>query len=441
MATARERTIARLRNLERPIAQEDWTGIGNLVARATAKGEQWPRILPILEPLVTRITQDPTGMNACFCMEAVGLSMHAHWKLRHKTEALELAVLLLRHAPPCLEAMRANKDPHNLVVLAAKRVFIAGVIFMEVERWQDALDALLLMESFCQPIVERAMKQKVIRSEEECTLFEDTDWLVRQAATNIASLYMKTNNHAAGLKRMEAIVFPDGQLNPGLDIASNLQVFRVLGSAYSREGLLDKAYATWKLAFENCGLGGLCSQDGMVIACGLSTALRSMCQHARSLEVFTRLLDQGNAYAQRTRYVTPDEKRAGLVADYAQFCAFRKARRWHNPQDTEAWRVCNACDTVYKDMAICAGCMRATYCNKECQRADWSKHREQCDVCERCECVIRAKHVPKCGHCKFTRYCSWRCRAADWPKHKVNCDTYRHFREQSEKKAASLIVI
>ena len=37
-------------------------------------------------------------------------------------------------------------------------------------------------------------------------------------------------------------------------------------------------------------------------------------------------------------------------------------------------------------------------------------------------CGTMARHMMKCSRCKFARYCSVGCQRADWTRHRLECD-------------------
>jgi hypothetical protein len=85
----------------------------------------------------------------------------------------------------------------------------------------------------------------------------------------------------------------------------------------------------------------------------------------------------------------------------------------------------------------CTKCRLVCYCSRECQSADFPKHKKICQVpssnvttcttevtCLReayikCVCGKRANN--KCGKCLMVSYCSRECQIADFPIHKQLC--------------------
>lgn len=86
------------------------------------------------------------------------------------------------------------------------------------------------------------------------------------------------------------------------------------------------------------------------------------------------------------------------------------------------FRMCNHCSNIKEGMETCIGCCCVWYCNKECQLADWERHKQQCCVCFQCDTPInRDSKIMKCSACKKTKYCNRECQKLDWKKHKEIC--------------------
>jgi tetratricopeptide (TPR) repeat protein len=68
------------------------------------------------------------------------------------------------------------------------------------------------------------------------------------------------------------------------------------------------------------------------------------------------------------------------------------------------FRLCNHCEMIMEGMMFCTGCMKAWYCNEECQLADWTKHKPNCYVCQLCDTIVYHDPLPESG----LLYCS-RC--------------------------------
>jgi hypothetical protein len=84
--------------------------------------------------------------------------------------------------------------------------------------------------------------------------------------------------------------------------------------------------------------------------------------------------------------------------------------------------LCNHCMKISDDMKFCTGCVKAWYCNEECQLADWTKHKPHCYVCQLCDKVL--SHIvpfPHCSICKKTYYCGEECQKEHWKDHKDVC--------------------
>ena len=76
---------------------------------------------------------------------------------------------------------------------------------------------------------------------------------------------------------------------------------------------------------------------------------------------------------------------------------------------------CDICKTVY-------------YCSRNCQRIDWMRHKQICEladeipdiICSNYQCTAVADGV--CGKCKVAYYCSKECQESHWSVHKKLCN-------------------
>ena len=64
-----------------------------------------------------------------------------------------------------------------------------------------------------------------------------------------------------------------------------------------------------------------------------------------------------------------------LDEKYEEVKSITKIGVCHNPQCSFPNRMVERSKTMY-----CSRCRCATYCSRECQRADWSRHKEYCDI-------------------------------------------------------------
>jgi len=100
--------------------------------------------------------------------------------------------------------------------------------------------------------------------------------------------------------------------------------------------------------------------------------------------------------------------------------------------------VCAACGKASDTLKKCSRCKNISYCSQSCQVNDWSKHKISCQISTKEEkpedyvpsdhtidmCVVCGKAsdtLKKCSRCKNISYCSKNCQLNDWTKHKTNC--------------------
>jgi hypothetical protein len=118
---------------------------------------------------------------------------------------------------------------------------------------------------------------------------------------------------------------------------------------------------------------------------------------------------------------------------------------------------CAACDIVAENLLQCKRCRNVYYCNKKCQKNNWSIHSKDCKVkhdlpteeiddffdpsiinipkiiphqriCEYClKSEPENERYSKCGKCKTARYCSVECQKHDWKVHKKICSVVGSF--------------
>jgi tetratricopeptide (TPR) repeat protein len=82
------------------------------------------------------------------------------------------------------------------------------------------------------------------------------------------------------------------------------------------------------------------------------------------------------------------------------------------------FRMCSCCGAVSEAINTCP-CVRAWYCNAECQLQHWPAHKPNCSVCFYCSTVLTK--VKRCSRCQQAKYCNAACQTAHWSEHKKDC--------------------
>ncbi len=82
------------------------------------------------------------------------------------------------------------------------------------------------------------------------------------------------------------------------------------------------------------------------------------------------------------------------------------------------FRMCSWCGAVSEAINTCP-CVRAWYCNADCQLQHWPTHKPHCSVCFQCSTVLTK--VLHCSRCKQAKYCNAVCQTAHWSVHKKEC--------------------
>src|SRR6266496_2928615 len=93
----------------------------------------------------------------------------------------------------------------------------------------------------------------------------------------------------------------------------------------------------------------------------------------------------------------------------------------------------------------CSKC-KVRYCNKECQKADYSFHKTLCisiyNYKKGGDCTVCWEYAEKlkiCGKCNIARYCSKECQLEHWPKHKNWCKIPEEIPNFADQKVLSKI--
>jgi hypothetical protein len=83
------------------------------------------------------------------------------------------------------------------------------------------------------------------------------------------------------------------------------------------------------------------------------------------------------------------------------------------------FRMCSCCGAVSEAINTCP-CVRAWYCDADCQLQHWPTHKPHCSVCFQCSTVLTK--VLDCSRCKQAKYCNnAACQTVHWSVHKKEC--------------------
>ena len=114
----------------------------------------------------------------------------------------------------------------------------------------------------------------------------------------------------------------------------------------------------------------------------------AICSMVGALEIYGTYSDQ-TVKERRTINVTI-RMWGGNGLDLVKFVAKRLQctclKKLHNAMRKKVAKVglCFGCQTQFprSELYVCTGCMYAEYCSRDCQRADWSDHKEDCGNAE-----------------------------------------------------------
>jgi len=97
---------------------------------------------------------------------------------------------------------------------------------------------------------------------------------------------------------------------------------------------------------------------------------------------------------------------------------------------------CSYCGSASENLKHCTRCKRVSYCSRSCQKSDWPTHKNICqdseakseavqaaaesrDACDYCGST--SDTLKRCTRCMKVSYCDRQCQQTDWSKHKVLC--------------------
>lgn len=102
----------------------------------------------------------------------------------------------------------------------------------------------------------------------------------------------------------------------------------------------------------------------------------------------------------------------------------------HTHESKKSHRICSFCGTQNINAKLCSRCKTAYYCNADCQKSDWKKHKIICKmmmqtdtkinrICIYCKSITTTS-IP-CNNCK-AYYCNINCQKKDKNRHEENCN-------------------
>ena len=162
----------------------------------------------------------------------------------------------------------------------------------------------------------------------------------------------------------------------------------------------------------------------MCAACGKTTDTLKKCSRCKNISYCSKSCQQSDWSKHKTNCQIPMKE--------------EKAEDYSSPDRTRD--VCAACGKTSDTLKKCSRCSSISYCSKSCQQHDWMKHKTSCQIPmkeERPEsysssdstrdmcaaCGKTSDTLKKCSRCSSISYCSKNCQQNDWSKHKTNCQS------------------
>jgi len=120
-------------------------------------------------------------------------------------------------------------------------------------------------------------------------------------------------------------------------------------------------------------------------------------------------------------------------------------------------RECNTCGKLSKRLKDCTPCRMVSYCDRNCQQADWRRHKSMCgayeekseglkpmdDIKDACaSCGKTSDTLKKCTGCRRVSYCDRNCQKAHRSVHKTACgsqSTLNMTKELSTQTSATVL--
>lgn len=162
-----------------------------------------------------------------------------------------------------------------------------------------------------------------------------------------------------------------------------------------------------------------------------------------------RQFEMAFAYMETVRLVYKDtlgnqHEKTIQLAQEIQEC---QAEQYARPTGKRfPYRMCNGCLKISKSPMQKCPCLRAYYCNADCQAKDWPIHRPSCIRCCGCDQIFASDPGKRkwfhCSTCYVMKYCSAECRIAhkDHPDCTPHCYVC-HVKVDVVKKCSQCLVI